>query len=67
MMTPGMLRALSKIEDGSGWEGVVHERTEPELRIQLSQAISLKRIADALESVIDHRFDEPAIRNRGDA
>lgn len=30
----------------------------------LSQAISLKRIADALETVLDWRFDQPAIRTR---
>jgi hypothetical protein len=35
-------------------------------QIRLSQAISFKRIADALESVIDHAFDKPSIRTRED-
>lgn len=30
----------------------------------LSQAISLKRIADALEAVTCHLYDEPAVRTR---
>lgn len=33
---------------------------------KLSIAISLKRIADALDGVTDHNFDKPAIRTRED-
>lgn len=50
MMTPGLAQAMGSLEEQSGWEGVNHEHTiSPELRIQLSIAISLKRIADAFE------------------
>lgn len=33
----------------------------------MSQAISMKRIADALEHVTDWRFNEAAIRTRGNS
>jgi hypothetical protein len=33
-------------------------------RVELSLAISLKRIADVLERVVDERHNEPAIRTR---
>lgn len=43
-------RALTHLEDGTSWEGCAHDANyPPELRIQLSIAISLKRIADALD------------------
>ena len=35
-----------------------------ESEIRYSIAISLKRIADALESTIDHCYDQPAFRMR---
>jgi hypothetical protein len=31
---------------------------------QISIAVSLKRIANSLESIISHQYDEPAIRTR---
>lgn len=63
--SPGLAKALAQLEDAAGWEGVAYEQaTTPELRIQLSQAISLKRIADSVESVIHWRFNEPAIYTR---
>ena len=34
--------------------------------IELSKAISLKRLADALESVISINYDAPAVRTRQD-
>lgn len=43
-------RALARLEDASGWEGAARDsEAPPELRVQLSIAISLKRIADALD------------------
>jgi hypothetical protein len=41
--------ALARLEDNAGWEGVVRDQSAPpELRVQLSIAFSLKRIADAI-------------------
>jgi hypothetical protein len=45
-----LARALCCLEDSAGWEGCAHDASAPpELRIQLSIAISLKRIADSLD------------------
>lgn len=50
-MSADLSRALTRLEDATGWEGIVHDPTvPPELRIQLSIGISLKRIADAMEA-----------------
>lgn len=43
-------QALGRLEPGSGWEGVVYDKEAmPDRRIQLSIAISMKRIADSLD------------------
>jgi hypothetical protein len=43
-------RALVKLEEATSWEGGAHDVTcTPDQRIALSTAISLKRIADALD------------------
>lgn len=43
-------RALAGLEEEAGWEGVAHDReATPELRVSLSIAISLKRLADAMD------------------
>jgi hypothetical protein len=48
-VSAGLAHALAKLEDASGWEGVAHDKdAPPDLRIQISIAISLKRIADAI-------------------
>lgn len=48
-----MHKALAQLEEATGWEGVAHdESAPPELRIQLSIAISMKRIADMMENGI---------------
>jgi hypothetical protein len=45
-------QVLSRLEFDSGWDGCVHDKQHtPELRAQLSIAISLKRIADVLAPV----------------
>lgn len=42
--------ALARLEPDSGWEGCAHDAAAtPDLRVRLSIAISLKRIADALD------------------
>lgn len=44
-----LAHALVRLEPGSGWDGCAHDpKGSPEMRIQLSIAISMKRIADAL-------------------
>jgi hypothetical protein len=44
-----LAQSLARLEPDSGWEGCAHDKVgTPDLRIQLSIAISLKRIADVL-------------------
>lgn len=40
-------------------------RLAPEMMIAMSQAVSLKRIADIMESVISYTYDTPSIRTSG--
>jgi hypothetical protein len=45
-----LAHVLARLEPDSGYEGCAHARTfTPELRAAISTAISLRRIADALE------------------
>jgi hypothetical protein len=52
--SPELRRALGALEEQAGWEGCAHDQSRtPEIAIQLSIAISLKRIADTIAGTDD--------------